>query len=237
MRILAIETVDKTGSVAALVDGTVLAELKLDATRRSAQTLVPGIEALLNQVGWNPDGVELVAVTTGPGSFTGLRIGVTTAKTFAYATGCQVLGVHSMSAIGWRVPREAAHFSAVIDAQRNEVFVADMSRVNDQIVGDQIVGEESTRIVLGEHWANGLAAGTTVTGPGLAKWVPQLRPDVRIVEPSLWPPTATSVGQVSWRQYCGGRRDDVLQLRPQYFRRTAAEEQWERKQSDASDRG
>src|SRR5215207_4396837 len=159
MRILAIETVDKTGSVAALVDGLVQAELELDPTRRSAQTLVPGIAALLNQAGWKPHEVELVAVTTGPGSFTGLRIGVTTAKTFAYATGCQVLGVHSMLAIGWRVPSDAEHFSALIDAQRNEVFAADMSRVDDQIVG-----EESTRIVLAEHWANGLAAGTTVTG-------------------------------------------------------------------------
>jgi tRNA threonylcarbamoyladenosine biosynthesis protein TsaB len=232
MRILAIETVDKTGSVAALVDGLVQAELELDPTRRSAQTLVPGIAALLNQAGWKPHDVELVAVTTGPGSFTGLRIGVTTAKTFAYATGCQVLGVHSMLAIGWRVPNDAEHFSVVIDAQRNELFAADLSRVDGKLVG-----EESTRIVLGEPWANDLAEGATVTGPGLVKWADQLRPDVRIVEPALWRPTATSVGEAAWRQYCAGRRDDVLRLRPQYFRRTAAEEQWDRKQSGGAGRG
>lgn len=232
MRILAIETVDKTGSVAALADGVVLGERDLDPTRRSAQTLVPGIAVLLKQVGWQPHDVELVAVTTGPGSFTGLRIGVTTAKTFAYATGCQVLGVHSMLAIGWRVPSDAENFSVVIDAQRKELFAADLSNA-----GGGVVGEESTQIVLGESWVNSLAAGATVTGPGLVKWAEQLRPDVRIVEPALWRPTATAVGEVAWRQYAGGRRDDVLQLRPQYFRRTAAEEQWDRKQSGRADHG
>jgi tRNA threonylcarbamoyladenosine biosynthesis protein TsaB len=226
MRILAIETVDKTGSVAALNDGVVLAEDMLDPTRRSAQTLVPGIEVLLHRVGWKPQDVELVAVTTGPGSFTGLRIGVTTAKTFAYATGCQVVGVHTMLAIGWRVPRDVARFSVVIDAQRNELFAAELSRVEDRIVG-----EESTRIVLGEDWNRELAAGSAVTGPGLETCAGQLRPDVQIVESAFWRPTAASVGEVAWRQYSSGRRDDVLQLRPQYFRRTAAEEAWDRNQS------
>ena len=137
-----------------------------------------------------------------------------------------------MLAIGWRVPSDATHFSVVIDAQRNELFAAVLSRVDTEIVG-----EESTRIVLGKPWANDLAEGATVTGPGLVKWADQLRPDVRIVEPALWRPMATSVGEVAWWQYCGGRRDDVLQLRPQYFRRTAAEEQWDRKQSGGGDRG
>ncbi len=232
MRILAIETVDKTGSVAAMVDGVLLAELPLDPTRRSAQTLVPGIESLLNRVGWKPHDVELVAVTTGPGSFTGLRIGVTTAKTFAYATGSQVLGVHTMLAIGWRVPVDAAYFSVVIDAQRHELFAADMSRDDDRIVG-----EESTRIVLGEPWTNTLPAGATVTGPGLSKWADKLRPDVQIVEPALWRPTATSVGQVAWQMYEAGKRDAIFELAPRYFRRTAAEEQWDRKHQDEGGAG
>src|SRR5262245_33492571 len=88
MRILAIETVGSTGSVAALDERGVLAELALDSRRRSAQTLVPGMAALVESVGWRSRDVELVAVASGPGSFTGLRIGVTTAKTFAYAIGC-----------------------------------------------------------------------------------------------------------------------------------------------------
>ncbi len=229
MRILAIETVDKTGSVAALVDGTPVAERVLDPTQRSARSLVPGIDQLLKQVGWQPDSVELVTVATGPGSFTGLRIGVTTAKTFAYATGCQVLGVHSMLAIGCRVPVEVRQFTAVIDAQRNELFSAELSRDSSGM----FVGEESTRIVPAERLISDLKEGSWITGPGLRKWAERLCPGVCVVRPALWQPTAASVGWIGWQLFASGRRGDVLQLAPQYFRRTAAEEQWDRKHPNA----
>ena len=125
MRILAIETVETTGSVALLEDECLVAERPLDPQGRSAQTLAPGIEQLLAEARWRAGDVELVAVATGPGSFTGLRIGVTTAKVFAYAAGCQVIGVSTMSAIASRVPQHVTYFSVILDAHRNELFVAD----------------------------------------------------------------------------------------------------------------
>jgi tRNA threonylcarbamoyladenosine biosynthesis protein TsaB len=99
MRILAIETTDKTGSVAAMADDNLLADLMLDRTQRSAQSLAPAISRLLKQVGWLPADVQLVAVSIGPGSFTGLRVGVTAAKVFAYAVGAEVLGVNTLEAV------------------------------------------------------------------------------------------------------------------------------------------
>jgi tRNA threonylcarbamoyl adenosine modification protein YeaZ len=99
MRILALETTDKTGSVAAMADGNLLAELTLEPTQRSAQSLAPALQQLLQQVGWQPADVQLVAVSIGPGSFTGLRVGVTAAKVFAYAVGAEVLGISTLEAI------------------------------------------------------------------------------------------------------------------------------------------
>ena len=99
MRILALETSDKTGSVAAMADGNLLAELMLDRTQRSAQSLAPAMQRLLIEVGWQPSNVQLVAVSIGPGSFTGLRVGVTAAKVFAYAAGAEVLGISTLDAI------------------------------------------------------------------------------------------------------------------------------------------
>jgi tRNA threonylcarbamoyladenosine biosynthesis protein TsaB len=99
MRILAIETTDKTGSVAAMADDNLLADLMLDRTQRSAQSLAPAISRLLKQVGWLPSDVQLVGVSIGPGSFTGLRVGVTAAKVFAYAVGAEVLGVNTLEAV------------------------------------------------------------------------------------------------------------------------------------------
>ena len=59
--------------------------------------------AVLSEAGWRPRDVELVAVTIGPGSFTGLRIGVTTAKTFAYAVKCQAMGIDTLEGVAPRV--------------------------------------------------------------------------------------------------------------------------------------
>ena len=131
MRILALETSDKTGGVAALDGCNVLAELTLDPNQRSAQSLAPAMKTLLEQVKWRPDDVQLVAVATGPGSFTGLRVGVTAAKVFAYSVGAEVLGVDTLEAIalncasgtGCQISRTGCHpvLHVAMDAQRGDV--------------------------------------------------------------------------------------------------------------------
>jgi len=124
----ALDTSGFSGSVA-LIDGPrVVAELALDANRRSAQTLAPAIAQLLARMQTNPRQIGLVATTIGPGSFTGLRIGVTTAKTFAYAVGAAVLGIGTLEAIAHGVPGEILagqprEIHAVLNAQRRELFV------------------------------------------------------------------------------------------------------------------
>ncbi|REK19529.1 MAG: tRNA (adenosine(37)-N6)-threonylcarbamoyltransferase complex dimerization subunit type 1 TsaB [Planctomycetota bacterium] len=227
MRILAIETIETAGSVALLDGQHLVAETRLDASRRSARTLAPGIHDLLFGAGWTPREVELVAVATGPGSFTGLRIGVTTAKSFAYATGCGAVGVNSLLAIAERMPAATAAFHVVLDAQRNELFVGDFTRAAD----GRLSGEETTRIVTAEAWIAELPAGAIVTGPGLTKWAQRLGGKAILVEESLWHPTASAVGRLGLAGQQGGGRARPLELVPRYFRRTAAEEQWERKAS------
>jgi len=132
MRILALETTDKTGSVAAMADDNLLAELMLDHTQRSAQSLAPAIDRLLKQVGWLPSDVQLVAGSIGPGSFTGLRVGVTAAKVFAYAVGAEVLGVNTLEVIAANcAATQSNEISVVIDAQRGEVVVQSFVRQAD----------------------------------------------------------------------------------------------------------
>lgn len=224
MRILAIETVDTTGTVAALEGDRLLVERSLNPQQRSAQSLAPAIHDLLQEVAWQPGDLQLVAVATGPGSFTGLRIGVTTAKTLAYAVGCELLGIHTLAAIAWRVPADVPRFSAVLDAQRGEWFVADFVRQAD----GRLTGEETTRTVLRADWLRDLAA-TAITGPALAKSRGELPSTVTLLDESLWSPTATGVGQLAALQFAAGRREKLFDVLPQYFRRTAAEEQWDKK--------
>jgi tRNA threonylcarbamoyladenosine biosynthesis protein TsaB len=227
MRILAIETVETTGSVAALENERVLGEHRLDPTQRSAQSLAPGIDDLLRQVNWRPTNVELVSVASGPGSFTGLRIGLTTAKTFAYAVGCQVIGVPTLLAIASQVPADVRRFCAVLDAGRGELFAAQFAR---QASGE-LIGQQGTRVVTCQQWLEELTPGTVVTGPGLAKIVLQLPGEVTALDPTLWAPTAATIGRVGWQLFSSGQRTDLFALVPEYFRRTAAEDAWDRKQA------
>ena len=91
MRVLALETSERIGSLATLQTNgqqvEVVCEATLPADQRAAQSLLPAVRSILHDSGWEPKQLDLVCVTTGPGSFTGLRIGVTAAKTLAYAVG------------------------------------------------------------------------------------------------------------------------------------------------------
>ncbi len=222
MRILAIETAGLHGSVAALARDRLLAERPLDVQRRSAQSLAPAMAELLHEVGWQPREVELVAVATGPGSFTGLRIGVTTAKAFAYAAGCQLIGVHTLAAIAARAGVDRVW--AVLDAERGELFAAEFAR--DETGGLHEV--TSTQVVAKDVWLAALAPGSVVSGPGLERLSGQLPPSATTVASALWGPTASAVGSLGWKLYEAGERGDVFGLVPNYFRRTAAEEKRDR---------
>ncbi len=224
MRILAIETSDLRGSVALLNNGELLAERTLDAQRRSAQSLAPAIAGLLEEAGWQPQDVQLVAVATGPGSFTGLRIGVTTAKAFAYAAGCQIIGVHTLEAIAARAGANVTRLWAVLNAERGELFAAEFARAAEGTLQEVT----PTAIVDNAAWLALLAPGSVVTGPGLERLQDRLPSGVIALEPALWSPTASVVGQLGWQSYEAGQRADVFALVPQYFRRTAAEEKRDR---------
>src|SRR5205807_6782629 len=117
------------GSVAVLDGSRVLAEAMLNPKRRSAQSLAPAIVELLALRGMKAEQIRLVATTVGPGSFTGLRVGVTTAKTFAYAVGAEVIGVNTLEAIAAQAPPDVNRLAVALDAQRQQVFAAEFSRL------------------------------------------------------------------------------------------------------------
>jgi tRNA threonylcarbamoyladenosine biosynthesis protein TsaB len=233
--ILAFDTSGFAGSVALLDGAKLLRESALPSERRSAQMLAPAIARLLADEGAEPRQVRLVATTVGPGSFTGLRVGITTAKTFAYAVGAEVTGISTLEAIAWGVPGDLLgellgsgerEVHAVLDAQRRELFVGKF-RVDlpaSAAVQPRIIRVEADRIVPLANWFNQLSIGTIVTGAGLAKLEQQLPAGVVIAPRDCWEPRASVVGQIAWSDYQGGRRDDLWKLAPMYLRPSYAEE-------------
>jgi tRNA threonylcarbamoyladenosine biosynthesis protein TsaB len=224
MRILAVETSGRVGSVAALdADGDsvhLLRQIVLSEDQRTAQRLAPAMRDLLSEVKWSPRDVQLVAVAVGPGSFTGLRIGVTAAKTFAYAVGAEVVGVNTLAVLAAQAPVATGQLWSIMDAQRHELFVSNFAKVER----DKVPTDCAVAIVEQDAWLAKLQAGVQVIGPVLKRLASRLPEGVVAVDESLWQPTGASVARVAWQAYANGQRDDLWKLSPQYYRMSAAEE-------------
>jgi tRNA threonylcarbamoyladenosine biosynthesis protein TsaB len=224
MRILAIETSGRLGSLALLesLEGQarVIAERGTPDGERTAQSLLPSLQDLLREHNWRPTDVELVCVSTGPGSFTGLRIGIVTAKTFAYATGAKLVGVHTLAAIAEGADGNSPRLWTVLDAQRQELFVASFT------AGQDLAAEEApaTQILTVDAWLKLLAAGDAIAGPPLAKLKASLPSNVTLIDGAASHPMAAAVGRLGARLYERGIQTTPLELVPHYYRKSAAEE-------------
>lgn len=223
-RIIAIETSGRHGSAAILCDegneARLVKQTILRDDQRTAQALAPALQLLLKDADWSPQSIELVAVAVGPGSFTGLRIGVITAKMFAYAVGTDVVGINTLDALAAQAPNSPAPLWTILDAQRQELFAARF------IVDDpgRVRTDRETSIVSQDAWLAELQPGDRVTGSALRRLHARIPVGVELVPEEYWQPTAEAVGQVAWKVYQAGQRDDVWTLAPNYYRPSAAEE-------------
>ena len=220
MRQLALETSGVTGSVAILIDGELISEISLPAGQRSGRSLAPAIDELLRRAGWEPRDVALVSVTIGPGSFTGLRIGVTTAKAFAFAVGAEVLGVDTLDVIAEQAPLANIPLEVILGAERGQVFCRRYLASSQR----RYVGQGDVRLVTEEEWLAGLVQPVAVTGPAVNKI--ELPANVQVVDAVRRLPIAATVGRVAARMYASGHRNDLWTLVPEYHRPSAAEEKW-----------
>ena len=124
MRILAVDTCGKSCSVA-VSDGAELAAEVFTLRRQThSRHLMPMVEMALEISGIRPEEIDAFAVTRGPGSFTGLRIGMSTVKGMALAVGKPVVGVSSLEALAWSVAVPGRLVCAVLDAGKGEVYGA-----------------------------------------------------------------------------------------------------------------
>lgn len=204
-----------------------------DPAARHGRALVPAIRALLADAGLAPSDLGGLVVGLGPGSYTGLRIGLTAAKTLAYALGTPLVGFDSLDVVARNAPPDALRVHAIGDAQRGDLYLAAFHRERS---GGPLVRLEPTQVVPLDRWAAELPLETYVLGPALT--VPRLadalpgharRP---VGDDDQWP-NPVHLAAIAREVWLSGRRDDPWFLEPVYLRRSAAEEQWDRLQPPA----
>jgi tRNA threonylcarbamoyladenosine biosynthesis protein TsaB len=122
VRVLAVETSTLAGGVALLDGDRVRGEYVLDVSATHSERLLPAIDRLMADAGWGPGDLEGLAVAIGPGSFTGLRIGLSAVKGLALALGIPVVGVPTLDALAAALPFAAWPVCPVLDARKGEVY-------------------------------------------------------------------------------------------------------------------
>jgi len=228
MKLLAIDTSNRPLSVAVLEDTTILATTTTNVGRKHSSTLLPIIESLMAQAGLQPADLDRIVVATGPGSYTGIRIGVTTAKTLAFTLNKELVGVSSLAALAGNVVNEGQLVVPLFDARRDNIFTG-LYRIQDQqpvsVIADQHVSVT--------EWVQQLAQypePIVFVGTDVEKYATDLQEQLadRFVrtQPQLNIPQATVLGLM-------GRHlspvEHIHDFVPDYLRLTQAERDWQAK--------
>ena len=125
LKTLSIDTSSPRGSVALLAGSEVAGELRLFSQETHSARLLGAVDYLLKSIGWSLQTLDLIAVGIGPGSFTGIRIGVSTALGLAQSLSCAFAGISGLDALAHEFPSPAGRVGIVMDAQRAQVYYAE----------------------------------------------------------------------------------------------------------------
>ncbi len=252
---LAIDTSDRQFSVALLESGNLItqadsrqSEIQLhpisDARPPVSGKFPPGVSVklfpMLKQVfaeaGRKLADLELIAIATGPGMFTGLRVGVVAAKTLAYVHGTPLIGVNTLEVIANQTFKRSPPsllsgirvIKTVLNAQRQQLFAGSYrigsvtSEYPQEISANQILDRTA--------WLEQLADGELLTGTGLNPIIDaieattaNLNGKILIADEHLRECSAVGVGELGSRRFLAGQRDDLWTLEPFYFRPSYAE--------------
>lgn len=230
MSILAIDTASSVSSVAVASEGKLQAEVTVEAGRTHSETLLSHIEGALSFAGVERSALTGVAVSIGPGSFTGLRIGLATVKAIAYGLGIPLVGVSTLAALALAVPVPDVHTLALMDAQKGNAYAG----LYEWRAGNLHEVCPVRVAPLAEAIAEAADRGKPVllTGELAVKKRARLGnlPDnVTLAPAHLLTARASHVAWLGIARLAAGERDDPMTLEPFYIRRSEAEVLWEKR--------
>lgn len=220
---LVLETSDRTGSVGLFVDAALVGSRTLDPGRRPNRDLAPYCAALLADAGLKPKDVAAIAVNVGPGSYTGLRVGLISAKMFAFATGCRLYAVPSFHAVAAMVSDDIVRLDVVSDGLQGLLYVQEFSRI-----GNRMQPSSELRIRPLSEWMANRSAAALVGGPGVAVLPMPLPEDMKLLDESICRPTIVGVHRAA-QSILPCSRDEAARLEPLYLRPSSAEETADRR--------
>ena len=230
MPILAIDTATLVSSVAVATDKKLLAELTLQTKLTHSEVLMPHIEQILSMTKVKKNELDAIAVSIGPGSFTGLRIGLATAKTIAYALDIPIIGISTLAALAYHYPVGDVYIAPLLDAQKGNVYISLYTWEDGQL-------HEAYEPTV-KSFDDVLAAGQRLDKPVVflgekavakADEIKAAGGNIIMAMPHVVMPRAANVAMLGLDLLAKGKQDDVMSLEPLYIRRSEAEILWEKR--------
>ena len=217
--ILALNTSTRQCSMALLhKDCTVIAEQLMFEGTGHFSGLMPAIHMLLTAAEFTPKDIKCVAVATGPGSFTGLRVGLSLAKGFCQALQIPIIGISSLKALAFQLPFTASPIAPILSSRKGEVFTSlfqwdpenrlqRMEKDNCFKISEFPEIFRQTTVFVGNDYAN--------QGPLLKE---RLGTRARIAPPHCWQLKASAIGALALARFDAGDMDNPDNLIPRYYR-------------------
>ena len=212
MKVLAFDTSSKALSLAILEDKQVLAETTINIKKNHSITLMPAIDFLMASLDWTPKDLDRIVVAEGPGSYTGLRIAVATAKTLAHTLNIELVGMSSLLAL---VPyQQEGLFVPLMDARRNNVYAGFYENAKSVMPEAHRPFERVIELIKG-------ASQVTFVGE-VGPFVEQIQEHLPRTNFKETLPNAANLALLAWDKEAASLHDFV----PNYLKRVEAEENW-----------
>lgn len=230
MNILAMDTSNQVLGVALLKDGQLIGEVITNLKKNHSVRLMPAIDQLMREVDMSPQQLEKIAVAKGPGSYTGVRIGLTTAKSMAWALNIPVVGVSSLEVLAWQGRFYSASICPFFDARRGLVYTGIYQMQKNSL---ELINEEKN--VLMADWLEEIAQ--------TRQEVLFLSPDIQLHREKIQtklggraivPDGPFQLADPSHLAYAGTHKqpDNTHKLVPNYLRFAEAEANWLKKEQE-----
>lgn len=217
MLLLALDTATERGSLALLEEDRVVGEYALAAPGSYLQHLLPSVEALLAGAGRRLAEVDALAVSQGPGNFTGLRIGLATAKALAWTLNIPLVAISTLEVLAAQLPRQSHAVGVLIDAKRREVYLG-----RYRVSGSQPQALHDPLRLPVDALPSRLSPPLILTGPGLTAYEAFLQqnldPKIQWASPALRFPQAAILARLAREPLRTGKTIAPQELAPAYLR-------------------
>jgi tRNA threonylcarbamoyladenosine biosynthesis protein TsaB len=228
MYILGIETSTRTGSVAIVTEEGVIAQYSLNIEVTHSERLMSTADRVMKDTGFTMADMDGYAVAIGPGSFTGLRIGLAAVKGLALVTGKPVAAVPTLEALAWNLPYAAYPVCPMLDARKHEVYAATY-----RFYGSALVNGMAETVISLSRLSERLSEKTIFTGEASHLFhndILEIFGERALFAPvSAILPSAAAVAEIGLDMIKRGQQADPDNLTPTYIRRPEAEVVWEKR--------